>query len=460
MRILTNEISAQKAAVGVSDLTPSIGDYNPVFLESSPGGWQRGIRMNRSTGFQFPALFACITRIAADMSKLSFSIKKTEGKISREHYSPAFSPVLINPNRFQNPVQFREHWTASKMSTGNAYGLKVRDGRGLVVAIYILDPGKVRPVYAPGAAIWYELQADELTPVGEAVRVPASEIIHDRFAGGLLHPLVGVTPIMAAAAATTTGLEIIKTSKAFYENSSMPGGLLTAPGEVGKETAARIKEAWQKKFGGANRGDVAVLGDGLKFEQMTVNPVDAQLIQHLEWDERAVCTAFHVPPYKIGIGETPKYDNARALNEIYFSETLQKQIVDLEAVLTNGLSLPPNMSVNVNEKDLLRMNPEMQIAFLKEGVGAKIITPNEARAELNYEETPGGDSLWGQQQDHSLEALAERDRMFLEGAADLSGNAPQPEPALLEAEPAEDDDEEIDDDDVERAASAIMRAFA
>ena len=464
MRILTNEISAHQSKAGVSatDLAPTYNSWSPTILEGGPGYWQRGITVDRSTAFRFPALFACITGIAADMSKLGVQILRDAEGISQPHFSPAFSPVLTTPNRYQNIVQFNEHWALSKLSQGNTYALKVRDNRGVVRALYILDPNKVQPVYAHGAAVFYELQAEKLSTIGENVRVPADEIIHDRFAGGLLHPIMGVTPIMAAAAATRTGLEIIQTSKQFFENGAMPSGILSAPGEIGSETATRLKVDWKKKFGGANRGDVAVLGDGLKYDQMTVNPVDAQLIQQLEWDERAVCTVFRYPPYKIGVGEMPKYDNVRAQNENYFSETLQKQIVDYEAVMSRGLSLPPDMRVNLNIEDLLRMNPEMQINYLDKAVKAKLMTPNEGRAKIGLGKTPGGDSIWGQQQDHSLEALAERDRMFLDGVADLSGAQQPTEPPLLEAEPADDDedDDEIDDDDVERAASAITRAFA
>jgi phage portal protein BeeE len=41
--------------------------------------------------------------------------------------SPAFSPVLRKPNRYQNRIQFWESWILSKLTRGNAYVLKERD---------------------------------------------------------------------------------------------------------------------------------------------------------------------------------------------------------------------------------------------------------------------------------------------------------------------------------------------
>ena len=75
------------------------------------------------------------------------------------------------------------------------------------------------------------------------------------------------------------------------------------------------------------------------------------------------------------------------------------------------------------------------MSVLKEAVGAKIMKPNEARRRINLPKTGGGDSLWGQQQDHSLEALARRDEMVTPDGELI----PQAEP---EAPIAANDDEE------------------
>src|SRR6185312_14046419 len=101
------------------------------------------------------------------------------------------------------------------------------------------------------------------------VVVPASEIIHDRM-NCLFHPLVGLSPIYAAGLAATQGLHIQGNSATFFKNGSNPGGVLTAPGAISDETAARLKAAWATNYSGENAGKVAVLGDGLKYEAMAV----------------------------------------------------------------------------------------------------------------------------------------------------------------------------------------------
>ena len=57
-----------------------------------------------------------------------------------ETESSAFSPVLRRPNRYQNRIQFIAQWVTTKLVHGNTYVLKERDQRGIVTALYILDP--------------------------------------------------------------------------------------------------------------------------------------------------------------------------------------------------------------------------------------------------------------------------------------------------------------------------------
>ena len=48
-----------------------------------------------------------------------------------------------------------------------------------------------------------------------------------------------------------------------------------------------------------------MLGDNLTYSAMAMNAVDSQLIEQLRWIVEVVCSTFHVPPYKIGIGQQP-----------------------------------------------------------------------------------------------------------------------------------------------------------
>lgn len=382
----------------------------PIVRESFPGAFQQNVEINFNSVLSNHAVFACISLISSDIAKLGVGLfEETDMGIWEETTNPAYSPVLRKPNIFQNRIQFYENWFISKLTRGNTYVLKGRDGRGVVIKLYVLDPNRVRPLIADDGSVFYELKSDNISAIQEdTILVPAREIIHDRF-NCLFHPLVGVSPIFAAGLAAQNALNIQTNSAIFFGNQSQPGGVLTAPGRIEQATADRIKEAWETKFGGANRGKTAILGDGLKYERVTLTAEESQLIEQFKWSAEVVCSVFHVPPYKIGIGPMPAYNNIQSLNVEYYSQCLQRLIEDAELCLDEGLEVGERLWVKFNIENLLRMDSVTQMSVLKEGIGASVFAPNEARKKVDLPPVDGGDSPMAQQQNYSLAALAKRD---------------------------------------------------
>ena len=381
----------------------------PMVRESYAGAWQSNIVVNRTEVIANHAVFACVTLIASDIAKLRVKLVQLAGDgIWQETENPAYSPVLRRPNGFQSRIQFWESWVLSKLLRGNTYALKERDNRGVVTRLYILDPARVKPLVADDGSVFYELQADNVSRISQATTIPAREIIHDRI-NCIFHPLVGVSPIYANGLAATQGLSIQNNSAWFFANKSMPGAVLTAPGMINQETADRLKDVWDSNYSGSNAGKVAVLGDGLKFDKLPISAEDAQLVEQLKWSGEVICSTFHVPPYKVGIGPMPTYNNIQALNVEYYSQCLQYLIEGAELSLDEGLGLPNNLGVEFDLDGLLRMDAMTQMGVLKEGVSSGIMSPDEARRKINLASVPGGDSPYLQQQNYSLAALAKRD---------------------------------------------------
>src|SRR5699024_4233372 len=211
--------------------------------------------------------------------------------------------LISRPNSYQNRIQFVESWLLSKLGSGNTYVLKGRDSRGVVNRLWVLDPTRVEPMVSEQGDVFYKLKTDHLSHIRESeLMVPAGEIIHDRY-NTLFHPLVGLSPIVAASVSIEQGLHIQRDSASFFRSRAVPGGVISAPGALDQETADELQEHWQAGFGadGDNRHGVAVLGDGLKFEAIRASAIDSQVIEQLRDRKSVVCSVFHVPPYKIGV---------------------------------------------------------------------------------------------------------------------------------------------------------------
>lgn len=391
------------------------GGWVSLISESFAGAWQQNVEVRQDQVLAYHAIFSCMTLIARDIAKLRVKLVQQDSSgIWTEIKNPAYSPVLRKPNSYQTRIQFWENWILSKLATGNTYVLKVRDNRGVVTQMHVLDPHRVEPLTAEDGSVFYRLQPDNLNASAAQITVPAREIIHDRF-NCLFHPLVGLSPIYASGLAATQGLNIQNNSATFFGNASMPGGILSAPGEIADETAQRLKEYWDEKYSGKNAGKIAVLGDGLKYERLAVTAKDAEMVSQLRWTAEVVCSTFHVPPYKIGVGQMPTNNNVQSLNLEYYSQSLQSLIEDAELCLDEGLSMAEGTGTEFDLDGLLRMDSQAQMETLDRA--RSVMTLDERRRKLELKPVPGGDTIYLQMQDHSIEAIAARDKLLIEQAS-------------------------------------------
>ena len=406
-------VVVEKQAPTTVPSAPAGSGWFPWIREGFAGAWQRNIPTPVADVLTFGAVFGCITLIASDIAKMSLGIMRERSDGVRVRATHPASAVLKKPNHYQSRIMFVMQWVISKLAWGNTYVLKERSANGTVSSLYVLDPSRVRALVAPNGDVYYSLSQDVLAGIEAGIpAIPAREIIHD-VCYPLYHPLVGVSPIHACGLAAVQGLRIQTNSARFFANNASLSGVLTAPGAISNETAQRLKEFWEGNYvGEANAGKVAVLGDNLKFEAMTMSSTDAQLIEQLKWTAENVCTCFHVPAFKIGIGSAPSYaaNAIESLDQSYYSQCLQIHIECIEALLDEGLDVEEPFSTEFNLDDLLRMDSATLIDVQAKGVGAGIVAPNEARRRINLPPVKGGNTPYLQQQNYSLAALDARDQ--------------------------------------------------
>jgi HK97 family phage portal protein len=404
------------------------GGWWPLIREPFAGAWQRNLSETVPENvLAFSAVYACVTLIAKDIAKLRIKlVQQDDSGIWSETENPAFSPVLRKPNRYQHRIAFLETWMTSKLIHGNTYVLKQRDGRGVVVALYVLDPTRVQPKVAPDGAVYYAISQDALSGVEQAhLAIPASEIIHDMMPA-LYHPLVGVSPITACGKAAIQGLRAQNNSSDFFGNSSIPSGVLSSAQIIDGETATRLQQDWQNNFTGENYGKVAVLGAGLEYKAMSISAEDAQLIEQLKWAGEDVCRAYHIPAHMVGFGATPTQYTVEAMSQLYYAQCLQNHIERIEVLLDEGLGLAPSKidgvryGVELDLDDLLRMDTPGRVKAAKESINSGGMAPNEARKRFfDLGPTPGGETPYMQEQNWPLRHLANRplpDRPITEAA--------------------------------------------
>ncbi|WP_139503987.1 phage portal protein [Escherichia coli] len=353
--------------------------------EPFSGAWQQGVKADPEAVLSFHAVFACISLISQDIAKMRLRLMQTDAHgIRRETRRGDIARLCRRPNAQQNRIQFFELWLNAKLRHGNTVVLKIRNARGQIKELRILDWSRVEPLVADDGEVFYRITPDRNCGITEAVTVPAREVIHDRF-NCFFHPLIGLPPVYAAGLAATQGHHIQENSTSFFRNGGRPSGVIEIPGSITEENAKKLKSNWDSGYTGENAGKTAILSNGAKYNPTTFSPVDAQTVEQLKMTAEIVCSVFRVPAYKIGVGQPPSSDNVEAL------ETGE------------------NESTEFDVTTLLRMDSERRMKTLGDAVKNTLLTPNEARKRENLPPLAGGDALYLQQQNYSLEALSRRD---------------------------------------------------
>ena len=389
--------------------------------EPFAGAWQMNREQFGPSGI-FSAVYACIAIISGDVAKLPPKIRKRLPDGSKIDYDnhPA-ARVLWYPNTYQTRVDFWGQFVASALYTGNTYVYLVRDDRGVVAEMHILDPRRVRPMVADDGSVWYKVGRDLLADMPDDQLLPSRAILHHRLLA-LTHPLVGLTPLYAAGVSAMTGQTIQQNSHAFFANQSRPSGILTTPGKIDESVAMRLRTEWDQNFKAAQMGRTAILGGGMKWEPLAITAVDAQLIEQLKWNVEDVARCFRVPHYMLADSAKVAFKNAEQLARNYYAQTLQYHVEAIECRIDAVFDLADDVFCEFDLASLLRMELDVRMTAYREAIQSGVMTINEAR---HLEELPpkdGGDEPLVQMQYRPLSMAGE----------------PPPTAATVPADPAAD----------------------
>jgi HK97 family phage portal protein len=152
-----------------------------------------------------------------------------------------------------------------------------------------------------------------------------------------------------------------------------------------------------KYQGAANAGRPLVMGYNLKWQQLTMSPVDLQMLQSMGFSVEEVCRIFGVPPHMIGhtAGNTKLGSSISDMTQGFEKYTLRRRLKRIEAALRKQLLTPEDIAkgitIEINLAGLLRGTPAERAAFYNAGLQNGWFTINEVRALENMPPVEGGD---------------------------------------------------------------------
>lgn len=371
-----------------------LGSWGGAPHEPFTGAWQRNLEQVAGAApnlYANPGIYACVNVISSDIAILPIRIMQELPDGSRvEAIRHPATTLMYRPNPFQTQFQFIQHYMLSKLTSGNTYVLMLRDARGVVNEMYVLNPTRVQVLIADDGSLFYRLGRDLLNSVEGDITVPARDIIHDRTAT-IWHPVLGVSPLFAAGMPAMLASRMEMASEKFFANMSRAGGVLVSPGKIDPLVAKQLQTEWEKNYSQNGLGRTAVLSNGLDFKPMTVNAADSELVNQLRWTLEEIARVYRVPLYKIGELSKASFKNNEQMARSYFNEALASYIRAFEQCFDYALGLASDIYIEFDTDSMFRMEIDVRFTAYQTALMAGFMSINEVRRMEGRPPVPGGD---------------------------------------------------------------------
>jgi HK97 family phage portal protein len=302
------------------------------------GGTSSGKAVNETTAMQTTAVYACVRILAEAIAGLPLHLYEyRNGGKERVSDHPLYFLLHDAPNAEMTSFVFRETLMSHLLLWGNAYAQIVRDGRGRVLSLYPLLPNRVTVDRDANGQIFYSYKADYGDARGGDVVLRCDEVLHIPGLG--FDGLVGYSPIAMAKNAVGMAIATEEYGASFFANGANPGGVLEHPGTI--KDIGRVKESWNAAYqGSGNAHRVAVLEEGMKFQQIGIPPEQAQFLQTRKFQINEIARIFRVPPHMVGDLEKSSFSNIEQQSLEFVKYTLDPWVIRWEQAINQALLLP------------------------------------------------------------------------------------------------------------------------
>ena len=360
--------------------------------------WQAGRNVDH---FDSPTaiVHACVDAYAQTMASLYAEHFKYDDKDTKERIKgSALSRCLHQPNDYQTRSDFILNLVKSILMDGNAYVLGQRNNRGEFVSLHLMPSKSTQPYVEPETkAIFYGVGGNPL--VGDFdVMIPSRDVMHIRLHTPA-HPLVGVSPITNAASSIAANAAITNHQAAFFNNMSRPSGVLSTDMKLNADQMIQLRNAWEHQSKNMNSGGIPILGSGIKWEPMSIDSQDSQLIQAFQMSIEDVARAFRVPLPLVGDYRNSTYNNVEQLISAWLATGLGFLLEHIETSFDKFFGLPRGQFTEFDVDSLLRTDFQTRIDGYTRAIQQGLMTPNEARAKMGgLPNVDKGDQVYAQSQ--------------------------------------------------------------
>lgn len=277
--------------------------------------------------------YACANKNAFSVAKCNLRLYKraTAGSQDKEVIEHPFLELLQKVNPYSNKLELFTITQINLELTGNAYWWMPQGNLGIPGMIWNIPAHWVKIIPDPKEFIaGYVVQ---VPGIGRPIPFEEKEIVHFKFPSPM-DLFYGISPVYAAMYGIDLNNEIKSWGINFFGNNATPSGILYSEDGMNPQAYQRLRDEWNRKYRGTkNAGKIAILENGLKYQQIGSSLKDAKFEDVSREIRDEILTMFGVPASKLGLVEDVNRANADANDYTYQKETILPRLTLIEEKL-------------------------------------------------------------------------------------------------------------------------------
>lgn len=337
-----------------------------------------------------------VTTLAEEVSKFEPELYKTTIKGGEIVAEPVTDhPLLDLLDRFNSTTSRSEGFYLTEAfleMTGDSFWyLEGGANGGQPTGIYLLQPDKVElNIAGDGTVTGYTFKTT-IDGKSKEVSYEFDEILHIKVPSPT-NPYRGHSVVEGIADQLDIDAYTTQTTRSFYENGMMANFVLSTDqkltGDQLKKLRAEMRSAYQ---GTQNAFKVPIFGGGISVQQLSTSSKDAEQLKQQAWLRDQIMAAFKNTKASLGIVEDVNRANAESTIDFWRQSVVLPKMQRIAAAINEFLVPRYGDNLLLGVKDPAGEDYESQTNEAIKLKSAGIISRNEAREMLGYDQVEGGD---------------------------------------------------------------------
>lgn len=359
----------------------------------SHSGWH-SLLSSRSKPMLLSTVYRCVDLISDSVAVLPLKTYRLDAEGFKKEYKehPAYQLLDMEPNEDMTRYIFFKTLMASVLLEGNGYAYIERDYKLDLLQLIFIPSSHVSIVYITDSN---GIMRKRYQVVGFKELVEPKDMIH--VLNFTYDGIIGVSTLTHARQSLDIATSSEEHAAGFFKSGGSMSGILTVEGKrLDKEQKDQIYQIWDERMSQHPNG-IAILEGNMKYQPITINPKDSQLLESRQFNVVDICRFFSVSPVKAFDLSKSSYSTVEATQLQYLTDTALAVITKIEQEINRKVFLKSERGKIMAEFDtsaILRTDKAAQAAYWKDMFYVGAATPNEIRRENNLSRIDNGDKVF------------------------------------------------------------------